>query len=530
MKHNDLCPDSQICRKTLSPWRHPMICPLWCISTIILLVFFGTIGLAGIKESDTAASAGVVINDVFGRDIREQGLTLVDWEGHLANPAVTFMVTPPAGSSLPVKAELSSKAVRLYFDMPAKATANGPYKILNFNDAKAQIVNAAIFPDRDGGDEKHTITIRFTDNKKMQTTMELPVCVIDQDQPDRGGGFPFVLDFSQDKTGFFKEEKHRKVVEQAAEDWGYFLDGSGIDETLANTEMTLIWPPENFENGTMTTNKKAYTGFLIYAYGIHTPEVRSGGEPSHEGGLLKRNGQDLHLKRSGGLEMEIRGNFNTLGWMVSLNPEEWWKASNLRDVKNDLYSIVRHEMGHTICYNASHPGFRKWFDMKKIDEKQLVAYQGQPVTLKHDHFPGVVDRLSKRGIFGNEFHGDMPRKRWLITKLDLLIMQACGWQLLETSAFAPLDLVTRELKPIRDGLNCTLSLKAKGGLPAYDWAVSTGELPPGLALNHFTGVLSGTPRKTGTFTFIVNLRDSDERTPAVTREFSLKVHPGPCIK
>jgi len=118
----------------------------------------------------------------------------------------------------------------------------------------------------------------------------------------------------------------------------------------------------------------------------------------------------------------------------------------------------------------------------------------------------------------------MPRKRWLITKLDLLIMQACGWQLLETSAFAPLDLVTRELKPIRDGLNCTLSLKAKGGLPAYDWTISSGELPPGLVLNHFTGIISGIPKKPGTFTFTVNLRDSDKLTPAVTREFSLKVY------
>jgi hypothetical protein len=483
-------------------------------ATFLFFLFAGVAGQA-------TASAKTAVHDVFGRDIRKQGLTLVDWEGHLANPAAIFTVTPPTGAALPVTAELSSSALLLYFDLPAE----GPRKILTFNDTKAQTVRAAIFPDRDGDDETHMITIHFTDRDKKETTLRLPVSIIDQDRPDRKGGFPFMLDYSQDKTGFFKEAKHREVVKQAANDWGYFLDGSGLDEIPANAEPTLIWPPEDFVNGTITTNKKAYTGFLIYAYGIHTPEVRSGGEPSHAGGLQKRNGKDLPLKRSGGMEIEIRGNYNTLGWMVSLDPQDWWKATNLRDVKNDLYSIARHELGHTICFNPGHPGFRKWFNMKKVDEQRLIAYQGGPVTMKRDHFVGCVDRLSCRGIFGNEYHGHMPRHRWMITKLDLLIMQASGWRLRDTSAFAPLELVTRKLEPIRTGRDCTIELEAPGGLPAWDWAISTGQLPPGLTLNPFTGTISGIPTKAGTFTFTIRLRDSDERTPPVTRELTLQVAP-----
>ena len=48
---------------------------------------------------------------------------------------------------------------------------------------------------------------------------------------------------------------------------------------------------------------------------------------------------------------------------------------------------------------------------------------------------------------------------------------------------------------------------------------------PDLALNPFTGAISGIPKKTGTFTFAIRLRDSDERTPAVTRELILQVDP-----
>lgn len=240
---------------------------------ILFLVFAGVAGQA-------AASVGASVHDAFGRDIGERGLTLVDWEGHLANPTATFTVTPPAGAALPVTAELSSSAVLLYFDLPARATAEGPRKTLTFNDTKAQTVRAAIFPDRDDAGETHMITIHFTDQNKKETTLELPVHVIDQDRPRRKGGFPFVLDYSQDKTGFFKEAKHREVVKQAATDWGYFLDGSGLDETRAGTEVTWIWPPADFVNGTMTTNKKAYTGFLIYAYGIHTMQERGHGVTS----------------------------------------------------------------------------------------------------------------------------------------------------------------------------------------------------------------------------------------------------------
>lgn len=50
-------------------------------------------------------------------------------------------------------------------------------------------------------------------------------------------------------------------------------------------------------------------------------------------------------------------------------------------------------------------------------------------------------------------------------------------------------------------------LQVTGGLPPYTFSV-TGELPPGLALDTATGIISGTPTTTGTYGFSVMAMDS----------------------
>src|SRR5437870_2407097 len=39
---------------------------------------------------------GIVVQDIFGRTINTNGLTLVDWDGYIANPAIRFFVLPPS--------------------------------------------------------------------------------------------------------------------------------------------------------------------------------------------------------------------------------------------------------------------------------------------------------------------------------------------------------------------------------------------------------------------------------------------------
>ena len=279
--------------------------------------------------------------------------------------------------------------------------------------------------------------------------------MIDQDRV-RANDFSITVDFSQDRTGFFKDEDKRATVIQAAHDWAYFFADMKLEGVVAGAEKTLIWGQDGFKTSTQVTNAQAYRGYLLYAYGIknelpHASTavppaavplkrdpaarlIRSGGEPSPYGGFQIAAGQEKPIRRSGGLEIEVRGNYNTRGWVVTLADTEWWKATNLGDVAADLYSIAHHEIGHALVFNPNNRLVKRG---EPMNDERVRAYLGQtPALNQSDHLDGVVDPASLHGAFGNEYHGRMPRGRWLITKLDLLYARAIGYQLRETSAFA----------------------------------------------------------------------------------------------
>jgi len=64
---------------------------------------------------------------------------------------------------------------------------------------------------------------------------------------------------------------------------------------------------------------------------------------------------------------------------------------------------------------------------------------------------------------------------------------------------------------------------AEGGIPIYNWDIFAGQLPPGLSLDSFTGVLSGTPAASGVFNFTVRVRDYHENSAGLTRNFRMLV-------
>ena len=67
----------------------------------------------------------------------------------------------------------------------------------------------------------------------------------------------------------------------------------------------------------------------------------------------------------------------------------------------------------------------------------------------------------------------------------------------------------------------TGTLKASGGVKPYTWSVSSGKLPDGLKLNASTGKISGSPTKSGSYTFTVKARDKNGA--AATKSFTIKV-------
>src|SRR5262249_54003991 len=156
----------------------------------------------------------------------------------------------------------------------------------------------------------------------------------------------------------------------------------------------LIWGPDGFKTSRTVTNAREYKGYLLYAYGIKSSEVRSGGEPSPYGGFQVSGQKTLPLRRSGGVEIEVQGNYNTRGWLTGLADRDWWKATNLGQVENDLYSIAHHEIGHSLIFN---PNNKRIARGQRLDSDKIRAYLGDgPRMNQSDHLDGLIDPASRR--------------------------------------------------------------------------------------------------------------------------------------
>lgn len=80
------------------------------------------------------------------------------------------------------------------------------------------------------------------------------------------------------------------------------------------------------------------------------------------------------------------------------------------------------------------------------------------------------------------------------------------------AACAPCPTITLSPATLPDGSTGTpysQVLSAAGGTAPYTYAVTAGALPPGLALDGATGLLSGTPTSAGSFSFTVTATDAN---------------------
>ncbi|HJV66686.1 MAG TPA: putative Ig domain-containing protein [Geomonas sp.] len=72
------------------------------------------------------------------------------------------------------------------------------------------------------------------------------------------------------------------------------------------------------------------------------------------------------------------------------------------------------------------------------------------------------------------------------------------------------------------GTSYAYQFNAKGGASPYSWSIVAGQLPTGLVLNPFTGLVSGVPSAPGTYSF--TLRVIDVNAATATKTYSISIY------
>lgn len=218
-----------------------------------------------------------------------------------------------------------------------------------------------------------------------------------------------------------------------------------------------------------------------------------------------------------GGKLYIMGGFDASGNPL-YNCLEYDPATNALVPKNPM-PMARGGMGGVVVFNdkiyvlggAVNPGPPPITTFSDIQEYDPFSDTWQ--------MAGVMP--TERWGFAAEVSDALPDRLFLIGGSDneqALVLNETG----VFAGYSPVTIITSSLPSGITGSYYDQSLSATGGKTPYTWSLSAGVLPGGLTLNSATGLISGAPAASGTFTFTAQVSDGNSNIDLKT--FSISVY------
>lgn len=450
------------------------------------------------------AGPPIDLQDRWGRSLLEQGVELVDWDGPVANPAPTLTLRATERLQPPARVTVRCDKPIVEFELYSSIGPEGSEKTLFLQDNRSAVsFRLRLVPSASRASGSLHLTVEDANEHRYVLKVPWRSVAVPPPPGPRSAPSPLnvVADFEQDATGFLADPKVRGVVRQALWSWTHYLADPGFDEVPALSQSSFVYDSDTFDRGRWQPIGQAFRGVHLFVQGIRSPLLRSGGAASSHPREQTVRGRPVGLRPSGTVILETRGNYNELGWQVLEWDVDDWRASNQSTVAHDLYSICRHEMGHALGFHRVHPAYARLAVGGRFGGRRVREYLGlAPAADSTEHFVGTVDPSSGSGAFGNEYGGVFPRKRWHVTKLDLLAMADLGYGLQDRDPFWALGCSDLRLEASHRGQ----TVQAWGGVPPYRFRAE-GIWPTGLTIDEQSGAVrwDGSPGAGGIFRYSV---------------------------
>jgi hypothetical protein len=91
------------------------------------------------------------------------------------------------------------------------------------------------------------------------------------------------------------------------------------------------------------------------------------------------------------------------------------------------------------------------------------------------------------------------------------------------AATTPLQITSGPIPSGQVGSAYSTTLAATGGVAPYIWGINSGALPAGLDLNASTGQIGGTPTHSGSYSFVIQVKDSSTPAQVSTQALSATI-------